>query len=220
MRLSVGSWKSTARSGWIRYDFAGSQKRKLGRRVTGVGAERGGSGWRRVRGDKGAASRTISTAHCPMPVAHNGDPVQLGSLPSGQDEPLRVPHTARSVLELVDKSPRVNPDSRRNRCLSCCKRVRGRVPEFYRTAGTCFDEATVRNEASRRLGTENKWKDRSRRVRAPLGADLSGRLHRRVVTKCSRDPPSSTRTRRLRNSFFLPRPSPNSTPESANDGRE
>lgn len=49
----------------------------------------------RDEGDKGALSRTISTAHCPMPVAHNSDPVQLGSFPSGQDYPLRAPHTAR-----------------------------------------------------------------------------------------------------------------------------
>lgn len=40
------------------------------------------------RGTKGALSRTISTAHFPMLVAHNSDPVQLGSLPNVQDYPL------------------------------------------------------------------------------------------------------------------------------------
>lgn len=46
-----------------------------------------GSGTARRNGrrrDKGALSRAISTAHCPMLVAHNSDPVQLGPFPRVQ----------------------------------------------------------------------------------------------------------------------------------------
>ncbi|KAF7391904.1 hypothetical protein HZH68_011447 [Vespula germanica] len=44
--------------------------------------------WGTERGHKGAPSRAISTAHCPMAVAHNGDPVQLGPFPNVHGHPL------------------------------------------------------------------------------------------------------------------------------------
>lgn len=52
---------------------------------------------REGEGDKGALSRTISTAHCAMLVAHNSDPVQLGPLPG-----LSFILTGSSWLQLND----------------------------------------------------------------------------------------------------------------------
>ena len=59
-----------------------------------------------------------------MPVAHNSDPVQLGSFPSGQDYPLRAPHTAHDPLS--DPSTNLSiPEQIRNPCveIAVCARV-------------------------------------------------------------------------------------------------
>lgn len=102
-----------ARSGWIpiwfraisgieehRRDLDGTRRvgGSRGRRAVGRRRRKGAVyGGKEDRGDKGALSRTISTAHCTTLVAHNSDPVQLGSFPRVRDYPLYGSSWLRSL---------------------------------------------------------------------------------------------------------------------------